>query len=257
MRKLSIVLLFILSTKGHATGLPVLDIPNTAQNIISVVLNGIKSGYQYVIKQKQVAALLETYKVVARAKQHYESIVGNFNYSSVMNLLQDRELREYAPDDWNQTVDAVSGAKTSIWTTFSRLHGAATSFDNGNVPYLDNVVYIDRKVPTTKHAAEKYKEIYNRNKTYSVMSETALNQTHENIQQTQLLIDKIEIADTPNKKNDLRNTILTNLAVASNEQNRQQAMANKQLADMNTEKMQRRAGDVMAYSGDFKPTFWR
>jgi len=265
-KRLLILLLVFYQTNANATFLPVFDYFDIPQDILNAVETAyttaettIQTGYQAVIQNEQIQTAIQTYKTAVEALRiynqavyHYEAITGNPGWGSIMNALGSRELRNYAPERFNDLVGQADGLHHTIWGSYGRLTRAADRFQTGNRLYLPSRVFevhpsLGTLPPSSIHTKDVYEEDFNLNKAYSALAETSYDQVEEHIDTTNQLIDRIDVAYHPREKDDLRNAFLGDISVNINEGNRLSAALLKRVNDTEVDKMRRIGIDNQAY----------
>jgi len=255
--------MLILPLQVNAYVLPVADFGNLFQNITTAIQSGLntasqrlrevsektREAYQLITKTQAVQTTINTYKnllevtrVYNKTKQLYDIVTGNPGFSSLMRVAGDRDVRELMGNDWEYMVDEIDGAADTFTGTDRRFRSAMNRFENGNLPYNSDLVYIDPKLWREK---EIYEDRYKRNKTFSVLSQVAIERTEDDIEKVEKLESTNDFVETPKERDALRNAILIAQLQSNAEANRLRAMQLKQKAEEIEETRQRRANDVI------------
>jgi len=255
-KKTTLIFLFIFSSQAAATGLPVLRILALPQEIltaidsgISAVSDGIQEAHQAIVATEAIQTTINTYdnlmevmKVYNKTVQLYNIVTGNPGFSSFLRVAGDRDVRNVMGESWSNSIDSIGGAANTFSGTDRRIRAAMRRFEDGNVPYNSDLVYIDPKFFKEK---ESYDEKLKRNKTYAVLAQASLDRAEENIEALERMELKNDIITMPKERDSLRNAILIRQNQAQIETNNALERLNSMQNDMIIEETQRRAQDIM------------
>lgn len=194
----SAIALSVLSNMStvHATGIPVFDGGNLAQNI-----------QQLVQMMEQIKQLKQQ---LTQAKQMYNSLNGIRNMGDLFN---NPTLKEYLPANWQNVYDKVKRGE------YSGIGGVASAIEDA-----------EKLTGTTRDSQQR---IYDRERAKSfadkAMGQQAFEAAQKRLEQIEQLMGRINSASDQKAILDLQARIQSEQAAIQNEQTRMQLMA--QLAE--------------------------
>ncbi len=266
MLKKYIFLLLIFSSSSSFAETDWVDLPFDITNMIETIVSSgsdgireasdkvreasglIKEGYQLAIKTEAVQTTINTYKNFLEAVKVYQKTVhlidivtGIDGFASALSVAGDHDVRELMGNDWEYMVDEINGGVGTFAGTNNRMKAAFNAFENGNIPYQPDVIYIDPRLGWEK---DIYQQRYDENKLMNVESDVALASFSDSVTKINRMESIAATADVEKTRDELRNAIQIASFQQGAERNRLLALQLKQEALKMQEQRQRRAGDV-------------